>query len=535
VAEGGSGWVSGHSFEYVIDGDVRALLSELAPGSDARTPAERIERITALDRAVHMTQAALAIETAAFAEQRRRGDIGAGASVESAGRGAALEVALARRVSKAAVDYQLAFAVPVLADFPQLAAAFLDGQVSQSAAKHIVKACETLDSDQRRAIDPELTALAVGLTPGKARKAADRLAASTDPDSAVKRARAARARKEVRTIVNGDGTGSLIATLPVEQTVACWQALDHDARGLRADGDERPIRDLMCDLFVERLTGQSKATDLNLEVGVVVAASSLLGNDDQPAKLTGHNGGDYGTLPAGLARELAASDQAWWRRLVCDPDDGHLLSMDTKKRRFTGALRKFLVYRDGTSRRPFSDSPIYDIDHVDPHASGGPTSAANGQGLGKTDHLVRELPGWTVEAVDGDAAEGVRWTTPTGHGYTSKPPPILGEGNTRRRVRRGGSEPQSNTVGLLLLLLRLWPRRSRRRSEEQAGSPSCAPGPGSSQVARVSASSASSTWPSRAPEQSGATTGSGSVDGAAFGVRSCDTATPASTRSAPSG
>ncbi|HYJ70528.1 MAG TPA: DUF222 domain-containing protein [Nocardioidaceae bacterium] len=134
-----------------------------------------------------------AIETVAFAEQRRRADLAGGASVDSAGRAAALEVAMARRVSKAAVDYQLAFAEPLVADFPHLSAAFLDGRVSQAAAKHIVKACETLDSDQRRAIDQELTALAVGLTPGKTRKAADRLVASTDPDSAAKRARAARA------------------------------------------------------------------------------------------------------------------------------------------------------------------------------------------------------------------------------------------------------------------------------------------------------------------------------------------------------
>jgi hypothetical protein len=67
------------------------------------------------------------------------------------------------------------------------------------------------------------------------------------------------------------------------------------------------------------------------------------------------------------------------------------------------------------------------------HADGGPTSALNGEGLGLGDHHTLDLPGWTVEAVNGDAAEGVRWTTPTGHTYTSKPTPILGHGNHRRR------------------------------------------------------------------------------------------------------
>jgi Domain of unknown function (DUF222) len=417
----------------VIDEVVRELVAELRPGTDACTPAERIDRIAAMDCGVAMLQAALSVEVAAFADQRRREDIADGVASESAGRGAAIEIAMARRVSKATVDHHLAFAQPLIAEHPRLLEACLDGRVSQPAAKHIVKACEALDSDQRRAIDADLAALATERTPGQLMKDAARRVASIDPSAADRRARKARADKNVRAIVNGDGTGTLIANLPVEQALACWQTLDHEARARRSDGDQRSIRELMCDLFVERLTGQSDATDLRLEVGVVVAASSLLGADDQPARLTGHNGGDHGVLPAALARELATSDSAWWRRLVCDPVDGRLLSMDPSKRRFEGSLRRFMLYRDATSRRPFSDTAIHEIDHISRHVDGGPTVPSNGQGLGKSDHPIRDLPGWKVEAIDGDAANGVRWTTPTGHSYTSRPPPILGVGNIPRR------------------------------------------------------------------------------------------------------
>jgi hypothetical protein len=283
--------------------------------------------------------------------------------------------------------------------------------------------------------------------------------ASTDPGAAAERARRARAHTQVRTIVNGDATGTVVADLPVEQAVACWQALDHQAHGLRADGDDRSIREIVCDLFVERLTGAAEATDLNLEVGVVVAASSLLGIDDQPGKLVGHRGGDYGVLPADLIRELAGSERASWRRLVCDPLDGRLVSMDTRKRRFDGALRKFVRYRDGTSRRPFSDSPIYDIDHISPYASGGPTSASNGQGLAKRDHSLRDLPGWTVT---GDADDVVTWTSPTGHAYESRPPPILGRGTSRRAIAR--RHPTWSTIELhtLRLIVEYDPLRRRR-------------------------------------------------------------------------
>jgi hypothetical protein len=380
-----------------------------------------------------MIQSALVAETAALAKQRRRSDAALGAPADVAGRGASVEIAMARRVSKATIDHQLGVAESLVDDFPTLLAACLDGRVSQAAAKHAVKAAEPLTREQRRAIDGDLTRLACELTPGKLRKAADRLVVSSDPEAAAKRAAAARARKAVRAIMHGDATGTLSALLPAEQALACWQTLDHEARCRRADGDDRPLNHLMCDLLVERVTGQADATDLNLEVAVVISASSLFGVDDQPAKLVGRRGGDSGTLPAGLARRLAVSDSAWARRLVCDPADGTLLSMDTKKRRFDGALRKFIIYRDGVSRRPNSDTPIYDIDHVNRHADGGPTSALNGEGLGLGDHHTLDLPGWTVAAVNGDAAEGVRWTTPTGHTYSSKPPPILGYGNRRRR------------------------------------------------------------------------------------------------------
>lgn len=420
----------------MIDERVRELVGELRPGTDACTPDDRMDRIGALDRAVNILHAALSVETAVFAEQRRAEDLAEGIAADSAGRGAAIELGMARRVSKASIDYHLAFAKPLVDDLPQLLAACLEGQISQAAAKHIVKACEVLDREQRRALDGELTELARELTPGQVKKAADRRVTAADPGAALARARKARAEKGIRAIVNGDGTGTLLATLPVEQAVASWQALDHEARGRRAEGDERPIRVLMCDLFVERVTGRAPAVDLNLEVGVVISASSLLGADDQPAKVVGHQGGDYGVLPAGLARELAASESAWARRLVCEPFDGTLLSMDTRKRRFDGALRKFLLYRDGTSRRPFSDVPIYEIDHVQPYADGGATAAANGHGLAKQDHRIRDLPRWRIEPIDGDAAKGCRWTTPTGHTYTSRPPPILGHGNTGARRRR---------------------------------------------------------------------------------------------------
>jgi hypothetical protein len=415
------------SFKVMIECQVRELVAEVMAPTGTRSLAEQVDDIAELNRADAMIQAALSVRMAAFAETRRRNDEARGAGADEAGRGASTEIALARRVSRATVDNQLAFAGQLVDDFPHLLAACLDGKVSQPAAKIIVKECEVLTAEQRRAVDAELTELAMQRTLGQLRSDAARKVAAVDPDAAARRARLARANKHVRAIMNGDGTATLSAVLPAEQAVAAWQALDHTARGMRGDGDERSISHLMADLLVERVTGASKATNLNLEVGVVTAASSLLGVDDQPGKLIGHNGGDCGALPADVVRQLANSENAWWRRLVCDRVDGRLLSMDTRRRRFTGTLRRFVRYRDGVSRRPYSNRPIYDIDHIIRHADDGPTSARNGEGLAKHDHILRDLPGWSVT---GDGNGTVTWTTPSGHTYTSRPPPILGYGST---------------------------------------------------------------------------------------------------------
>ena len=417
----------------MIERRVRELVADVESASQSWTPAERVDATGEFEAAIAMLQTQANVEAVALVDQRRVADRVAGVGSGTAGRGAPVEIAMARGVSRATVDYQLAFARQLIEDHPVLLAACLDGQVTQPAAKHIVHATEPLTSEQRRAIDAELAELACDLTPGDVRKAADRKVTATDSEAAEKRPEAARARKAVRAIMHGDGTGTVSALLPAEQAVAVWQVLDHEARCRRSEGDERSINDLMCDTLVERVTGQSTASDLSLEVGIVISITSLLGLDDQPAKLLSYRGGDYGVLPAEIARALAGSESAWARRLVCDPVDGRLLFMDPTRRHFAGALRRFIIYRDGCSRRPFSSTPIYDIDHIDRYADGGLTVPANGEGLGKSDHPVRDLPGWAVITINGDAGIGVRWTTPTGHQYVSRPPPVLGWGNTKTR------------------------------------------------------------------------------------------------------
>src|SRR5262245_5582002 len=156
----------------MIEVQVRELVADVQAAGDTWTPAERVDAIGELEAAVAMLQAQLNVEVVTYADQRKVADKAGGAPAGSAGRGAPVEIAMIRGVSRATVDYQLAFARQLVADHPRLLAACLDGQVSQSAAKHVVATCEPLEAEQRHAIDGELAELAGELTPGEVRKAA---------------------------------------------------------------------------------------------------------------------------------------------------------------------------------------------------------------------------------------------------------------------------------------------------------------------------------------------------------------------------
>ena len=60
-------------------------------------------------------------------------------------------------------------------------------------------------------------------------------------------------------------------------------------------------------------------------------------------------------------------------------------------------------------------------DHIHAYTDGGLSTADNGQGLCIRSHTLKHLPGWKVTAND----KATIWRTPTGHTYTSHPPPVL--------------------------------------------------------------------------------------------------------------
>jgi hypothetical protein len=190
---------------------------------------------------------------------------------------------------------------------------------------------------------------------------------------------------------------------------------------------------------------------VDVEVQLVMGLDALFNTGNgahTPAQLLG-----YGTVPAGWARDylrptepddpgggqvsdrgggLSRAGRVWIRRLFVRADTGELVAMDSRRRLFSDGLRRFVLTRDAaTCRTPWCDAPARHIDHVTPHADGGPTTAANGQGLCVACNLTKEHPDLTSTTLPpnrrgrGRGGHTVRVTTGTGHTYDSEAPPLL--------------------------------------------------------------------------------------------------------------
>lgn len=125
-------------------------------------------------------------------------------------------------------------------------------------------------------------------------------------------------------------------------------------------------------------------------------------------------------------KSLKSPERVFLRRILLDPVTGEIAAMDTRRRAFTGTLRRALILRDDRCRTPWCGAPIVHLDHTHPFARGGTTRVTNGTGLCARCNYVKENHGWKHQT-DGSHSEpgAITITAPTGHTYRSAPPPLL--------------------------------------------------------------------------------------------------------------
>lgn len=395
-----------------------ALLGEIEAydfGSDPAHEwgANRIDAITALDRVIRAAQAQQVAQIAALhTERRRQIPLGHGdPSLSVIG-----EIGMARNISPSAAGTQLGLALG-LERLPRVFDLFETGIISEPVARAVVNETDSLSVDDLIILDGEIAPLLPGLTHVKAGRATRRAVIRIDAEAACVRAERNRADCHVSMFPDTDGVAILQVRGPAEQIVAAYNTLDTWARGLRSTGDDRTLGQIMCATLVERVTGLQHADCIDVEIGLVMDATTLWANGDEPVELTG-----YGPISPDVADDLIAQAHTpSIRRLLADPVDGTLIARDQRRRRFDGPLAGYVRARDRRCRQPGCDCRIRDIDHIVAFEDGGPTVADNGQGLCRRSHTLKHQPGWNIRT----EGRATIWRTPTGHEYRS-PPPLLG-------------------------------------------------------------------------------------------------------------
>ncbi|SDT16083.1 protein of unknown function [Nocardioides scoriae] len=417
--------------------------------------------LTALECLKGAIAAAQARVTDQLARDRTTREAARGVPAAQRCRGLAAEVALARRSSPHRGARDLGLAKALVREMPRTLDLLARGEISEWRATVVVRETAVLSAEHRGQVDAELADRLGGLGDRGAAAQARAIGYRLDPGSAIRRTRGARADRHVSLRPAPDTMSYLTAFLPVEQGVACLAALrraaDTTACGSGSPGSDaseppRTRGQVMADTLVKRLTGQEHASDVDVEVQLVMTDGTLLTDDHAPARVVG-----YGPIHAALARQVVRdAPRAWLRRLYTRPGTGDLVAMDSRRRTFTGELRKFLLARDQVCRTPWCDAPVRHADHVVPAADDGDTSAANGQGLCEACNYAKQAHGWQAMPLPGDRHQ-VLTTTPTGHTHVSTapdppgwvaPPDDLGDGGDLVRFWSSWHTPEEE---LLLL------------------------------------------------------------------------------------
>ncbi|MEO3942829.1 DUF222 domain-containing protein [Paenarthrobacter nicotinovorans] len=432
-------------------------------------------------------QIAVAFDLAQRAEQAE-----AGVPAAERGKGVGAQVALARRESPNRGSRLLGLAKALVTEMPRTLAALNKGLLNEWRATLLVKETACLSVEDRAAVDAEL-APDTGTFDGAGDKAiiaaAKAAAYRRDPRSVAQRASHAATERTVSLRPAPDTMTYLTALLPVAQGVAVYAALTRTADSARSSGDPRTRGQVMADTLVERTTGTPGGIS-GVELQIVMTDRTLFQSDSEPARLHG-----YGIVPAPWARTLIGAathpeqpvqptsyrsrwaetptpapdsptghgsppgirstsgqdrqpargapaqdlqpapeqDQefkVWLRRLYTAPESGELLAMDSKARLFPHPHRRFIEARDHTCRTPYCDAPIRHIDHVVPWRSGGATTLDNAAGLCEACNHTKENPGWNATPLPEDT-HTLTISTPTGHTYQSKAPPLPGHRPSR--------------------------------------------------------------------------------------------------------
>jgi hypothetical protein len=293
----------------------------------------------------------------------------------------------------------------------------------------VVADVSVLAEIERRVL-PKARRMPVGEFGGEVAKAIARL----DRDAA-QRARKARATRRVWSRQLEDGMGYLAITHDWPTIQAMADTIDTSGRCLQvqrggsgavADGVEDATADVCrADAAAAIVLGEQSEDgsvswdreQVAVTVNVLMDLPTLRGEADQVALVDGQ------PVPGEVGREYAQF-ATWWRRLVTDPVDGHLLDYGTTTY-LPEKLRRFVFARDGGCRNPYCTTRAVSRLQLD-HAEEYPTGASSTSNCGALCSTCHQLKTAGHTDVTNSAADGsCDWTTAWGQTLHVPPRSVL--------------------------------------------------------------------------------------------------------------
>jgi len=232
------------------------------------------------------------------------------------------QVGAALRLSPGHAAVRLAVGRILIDRLPATLAMLDRGEITYLHARSLAEAVEPFDAKTTRKIEERVLARATDQTVGTFRAAVRRAVIAADPRRAELRHADALAERRVEVTPQPDGMAEVWAWLPADGAMVIKTVLDSRA-AVKAPGETRTMDQRRADALVEvfaRVLGDPDLPEHHGQrpaIQVTVAASTLLGCDDQPAELDG-----YRPITAHAARRIAADPTGTWRRILTDPDTG---------------------------------------------------------------------------------------------------------------------------------------------------------------------------------------------------------------------
>ena len=314
-----------------------------------------------------------------------------------------------------------------LARLPLTRIALAAGRIDLTKVRAMVDAVASLGDEHAAAVEARVLGRAPGQTAAAFRACLRRAVISVDPAGAEERREAKVADRGVWRQSLEDGMARREWVGPVEQVESTYSWLTAKAQAakaadVRAGGAVRTLDEARSDVLADlgalglRLEDLPRRHGRRPQVNVVVALSTLIGADDEPAELAG-----IGPIAASTARRIAA--EGTWRRLLVDPRTGRLDEVSADTYAPPQDLVDFVIARDQTCRGLGCRIPAErcDLDHRVAYPEG-PTAVDNFDPACRPWHRIKTLTDTSVEV---DEHGGLWITLPSGRRYHRPAEPVL--------------------------------------------------------------------------------------------------------------